>query len=69
MLTLTHNLGGDPMDYAVELWFLDTDNVLGVNRRNYGGLEANGQWLGAHGEPLTSTTINVYRQPNDNSAD
>jgi len=24
-VTFTHNLGGDPDDYAVELWFRDTD--------------------------------------------
>ena len=69
MLTLTHNLGGDPDDYAVELWFLDTDNNIGMNRRDYGGVEANGLWFGAHWEQLTATTINVYRQPNDNAAD
>ncbi|HNT24693.1 MAG TPA: hypothetical protein PKM21_10035 [Anaerolineales bacterium] len=69
MITLTHNLGGDVDDYAVEMWFLDTDNDLGMNRRNYGGAEAGGQWYGAHWERLTNTTISVYRQPNDNAAD
>jgi len=68
-ITFYHNLGGDPDDYAVELWFRDTDDGLGINRRNYGGMEANGNWYGAHWQNLTTNTIQVYRQPDDNAAD
>jgi len=64
-----HNLAGDPDDYAVELWFLDTDDGLGINRRNYGGLEVNGSWHGAHWQELTANTIKVCRQPDDVAAD
>lgn len=68
-LTFTHNLGGDPNSYAVELWFRDTNDGYGINRRNYGGLETGGNWLGAHWQRLTANTVQVYRQPNDNAAD
>jgi len=68
-LTFTHSLGGDPDDYAVELWFLDTDGGLGINRRYYGGLENGGDWYGAHWQNLTTNTIEVYRQPQDTVAD
>jgi hypothetical protein len=68
-LTFTHNLGGDPDDYAVELWFLDTDGGLGINRRYYGGSEEGGSWYGAHWQNLTTNTIQVHRQPQDTVAD
>ena len=68
-LVLTHNLGGDPDDYAVDLWFNDTDGGLGVNRRDYGGLEFNNNWYGARWQRLTANTIEVYRYANDNVAD
>jgi len=65
----THNLGGDPDDYAVELRFLDTDGGLGINRRYYGGSEEGGSWYGAHWQNLTTNTIEIYRQPQDTVAD
>lgn len=68
-LTFTHNLGGDPNTYTVELWFLDTDGGRGINRCYYGGLEDSGNWYGAHWQNLTANTIQVYRQPNDTVAD
>ncbi|MBN1955105.1 MAG: hypothetical protein JW900_08665 [Anaerolineae bacterium] len=68
-LTFTHNLGGDPDDYAVELLFLDLDDGMGINRAYYGGMEVNGQWYGAHWENLTSNTIQVYRHTDDTAAD
>jgi hypothetical protein len=64
-----HNLGGDPDEYAVEMWFRDTDDGLGINRRSYGGLEVGDNWIGAHWQRLTASTIDVYRQPEDNAAD
>jgi predicted outer membrane repeat protein len=68
-LTFTHNLGGNPDDYAVDLWFNDTDGDLGINRRNYGGLEWINNWYGARWQRLTTNTIEVYRYPDDNVAD
>jgi len=65
----THSLGGNPDDYAVELWFLDTNDGLGINRRGYGGLEAVGNWYGAHWQNLTTNTIEVYHHSQDNAAD
>ena len=68
--TFTHNLGGDPDHYAVELWFLDTDaGGMGINRRGYGGLEVNGSWHGAHWQELTANTIKVWRNSDDVGAD
>ncbi len=69
VITLTHNLGGNPDDYAVDLWFNDTDGTLGVNRRNYGGLEHNNNWYGARWQRLTTDTIQIYRYPQDDVAD
>lgn len=68
-LTFTHNLGGNPDDYAVDLWFRDTDGGLGINRRNYGGLEYSNNWYGARWQQLTTNTIEVYRYANDDVAD
>lgn len=65
----THSLGRSPDNLAVDLWFKDTDGNMGINRRNYGGLEWNGNLYGAHWQKLTATTIEACRQPQDNSAD
>ena len=64
-----HNLGVAPELYAVELLFQDSDDGWGINRRNYGGLEANGKTYGAYWSNLTSTSITINREANDNSAD
>lgn len=64
-----HGLGGDPDSYAVEMWFLDTDDGWGLNRRYYGGLEESGKWYGVHWEDLTADTIRVCRGQDDNAAD
>ena len=69
-VTLTHDLGGDPDDYAVELWFMDTDDGgYGINVRAYGGLEAEGSYYGAFWQHLTNNTIQVVRSANDTFAD
>jgi hypothetical protein len=68
-ITFSHNLGQDPEDYAVELWFRDRDGDLGIHRRNYGGLEANGKWYGAYWQNLTANTIQVHRLPHDTVVD
>ena len=68
--TLTHNLGGDPDDYAVDLWFMDTDaGGYGINARSYGGMEAGEEYYGAAWQHLTSNTIQVIRFANDTFAD
>jgi hypothetical protein len=71
--TYSHNLGGDPSDYAVELWFLDTDDTfnleMGMNRHGYGGIEAQNQSLGVYWERLAANTIDVCRGADDMTAD
>jgi len=68
--TFTHNLGGDPDDYAVELWFRDTaTGGSGINSRGAGGLEAGGNFWGAHWQNLTDTTVQVVRRQDDTFAD
>jgi hypothetical protein len=67
--TLYHNLGGDPNEYAVELWFRDTDGGLGINRRGYGGLGPQPAGEGAYWRQLTSSRIMVCRGANDAAAD
>jgi hypothetical protein len=69
-LEFSHNMGGDIEDYAIQLWFRDTDaGGYGVNNRAYGGDEDNGVWLGAFWRSLDNTTISVARQPADVMAD
>lgn len=66
----THNLGGDPALYAVDLWFQDTGGVTyGVNHRAYGGMESNGNHVGAYWWDLTDSTIRVTRNPADTFVD
>jgi hypothetical protein len=68
--TFTHDLGGDPDDYAVELWFRDTDSGgKGINNWGFGGLGGSGKFFGAHWQNLTDTTIEVVRRSDDVFAD
>jgi hypothetical protein len=54
----------------VELLFRDTDvGGIGINRRNYGGLEVNGSWHGAYWQELTANTVKVCRNSDDTVAD
>lgn len=64
-----HNLGGNPDNYAVELWFLDTDEGIGINHANYGGMEVGGDWHGGNWQHLTANTVQVCRQANDRGVD
>jgi len=69
-MTFTHNLGGNPDDYAVELWYQDTmPGGYGINHRGAGGLEAGGKYYGVHWQNLTDTTVQVVRRPDDTFAD
>ena len=68
--TFTHNLGGNPDDYAVELWLRDTaTGGKGINSWGIGGFEAGGNFRGAHWQNLTDTTIEVVRREDDLFAD
>lgn len=70
LLTLNHNYGGDPDDYTVDLWCLDTDSGgLGVNHRAFGGMEVNGHVFGVAWQRLTATSIEILRLPDDIFAD
>jgi len=65
-MTFTHNLGGDPAGYAVDLWCRDTrPGGLGIHHRAYGGMEVGGFLHGAAWQNLTDTTIAVFRYPLD----
>ena len=69
-MTFTHNLGGNPDDYAVELWYQDAKSGgYGINHRGAGGLEAGGKYYGVHWQNLTDTTVQVVRRPDDTFAD
>jgi hypothetical protein len=70
VLTLNHDMGGDPGTYAVDLWYRDTDEGgLGLNHRAIGGMEAAGQFYGITWQRLTDTSVEVYRFANDVFAD
>jgi len=70
VITFTHNLGGDPDDYAVELWFRDTDTGgIGINSFGAGGMEAGGNFFGAYWQSLTDATVQVVRRSDDTFAD
>jgi len=61
-LPLTHNLGGDPLQYATQLWFRDTDSGgYGINTRDYGGQEFGGERYGAFWQKLTNTGVEIVR--------
>ncbi|MBU0493633.1 MAG: hypothetical protein KKA73_02840 [Chloroflexi bacterium] len=64
-----HNLGVDPDNYAVEVWFQETDPNVGINRIAYGGVDANGNMIGAYWDHLTSNTISVHRNVQDTAVD
>lgn len=69
VLTLTHNLGGDPGSYRVRLGAKDLDDGLGINQVGAGGLLVDHALQGYNWEALTSNTIRIYRQPADTFAD
>jgi hypothetical protein len=65
-LTFHHGLGGDPSDYAVQLWFLDTKaGGFGIHSRGYGGVEAGGKFGGAYWQNLDNSDIQVRRLSDD----
>lgn len=69
IVTLSHDLGGDPSDYVVEPLYRDLDS-LGFNSRAYGGMETDGgHYYGIAWQQLTSNTIEIFRQADDIYAD
>ncbi len=73
---LTHNIGGNPDDYIVDLQFKDLDNGMGVNQRCYGGCDFRANDTpyvdtkqGAYWRKLTRTNIEVGRRTDDHFAD
>jgi hypothetical protein len=70
-LSLTHNLGGDPDDYVVDLQFKNTGiGDFGVHQWFYGVDYDNvGQNWGAAWHNLTGTSIKVTRGDDDGRAD
>jgi hypothetical protein len=70
--TLTHDLGGNPNDYVVDLQF--KDSVFSINNRYYGGRRCYDgspytQYRGAHWYALNNSQITVYRFESDAMAD
>ena len=68
--TLTHDLGGDPSDYLLDLQFSDPE--LGTHIAGYGGYdmidtdsEVEGRHLGANWHNLTASSLQVTRQADD----
>jgi hypothetical protein len=65
-MTLTHNLGGNPMTYVVRASARSTDPTIhGINTWYVGGFEVNGSFFGSNWERLTGTTIRMFRFPHD----
>jgi len=64
-LTLTHNIGGDVDNYFVDLWF---KGAVGRHNYAYGGeIDPAWDYRGAYWRELSSTQIEVYRNPDDAS--
>ncbi len=64
-LVLTHNVGVNPMDLTVSLWFSDT--ARGIHQYGHGGLWVDGPELiqGAWWQNLTTDTLEVVRGDDD----
>ncbi|MBU0491915.1 MAG: hypothetical protein KKA73_13515 [Chloroflexi bacterium] len=69
--TFSHNLGGDPDDYVVDMRFRSNNPAQGVNQLRYGG----DRWgtdgadeEGAFWHSLTATSIKAHRNADDVSA-
>ncbi len=74
-LSLNHNLGGDPIDYVVDLEYKSAGS--GVNQRYFGGVDfgsksfggaRNNDRVGAYWRSLTSSTITLFRRAEDGYA-
>lgn len=63
----THNLNTD--NVLVYLVGIDLDGGLIIHQRDYGGETSGGNWFGAYWSRLTTTTIEVTRQGQDQNWD
>lgn len=72
-LSMVHNLGGNTDDYVVDMQYRIED-ANGVNQRYYGGVDLgaksfsgtmNDARVSAYWRSLTSSSISVYRRPDD----
>jgi hypothetical protein len=74
VLTLQHNLGGDPNNYVIDMQFKSSDPYWGVNQHAYGGDTINLSFpsgiekYGVYWKQLTNTQISIHRQPEDSGA-
>jgi len=67
-LNLAHNIGGSSDDYVIYLEFKDNESY-GIHQRSYGGSVYNPVSIGAYWSNLNSSTIRVFRSPDDLGAD
>ncbi len=66
-ITLTHNIGGNPDDYVVDIQFHDDDEY---GRLQGGGMDRSGQqFFGATWTNLTASSLEVRRGPDSTTAD
>ncbi len=70
--TLMHNLGGDTDNYVVDMTYRSSGS--GINQRYYGGADfgaeafgggSENQRVGAYWRSLTTSSVAVYRRPED----
>lgn len=62
--TFRHDLGGNPEDYTVGVWFRNEEDGS-IHNHNFGGLEFDHQMRGGHWQNLTDETINLIRWEHD----
>lgn len=72
----THNIGGNPDDYRVDMEFKSDNSNWGINQCYYGGTDIHekspyppgykNDQLGAYWQRLNGSTLSVYRLPEDN---
>jgi hypothetical protein len=71
--TLTHSIGGNVDDYIVDMQFSSSDGN-GINQRYYGGVDfgahppgsaSENDRVGAYWRSLTTSSIVIYRRPDD----
>ena len=63
--TLTHNVGGNPEAYLVDLKFKDSVGPFGLHNAGYGGYIEDFKSYGAYWCNLTDTTIKLHRGTGD----
>ena len=65
----SHNLGGNPDNYVVDMTCKSDNATFGINQLYFGGDGRDGARYGAYWRHLTSTSITVYRFSNDAHCD